>query len=324
MTKRPSRARLAITIAAACSVAVGAVITGTPAYSEGHGSRDVVQHELDDLVRDTGFPAALATYQDSRGRSRDYTAGVGDLETGARGAARRPGPHRQQQQDVRRGRAAAAGRRGEGRPRRARRDVPARSGPRRRRGRHPDHRPAGPPAHQRRAQLHRGDEPGLLHDAAPLRRAARAAGPGADPAGHRAGVGLVVQQHQLRHRRPDRAEGHRPAAGRGGHQPGHRTAAPADTYVPDRGEEELRERHPRGYHASEPGGELRDITVLDPSWAWAAGDIVRPRATSTRSSSPCSAASCCRPRSWRRCRRPSRRHRSCTACGTGWPSSAPR
>ena len=47
-----------------------------------------------------------------------------------------------------------------------------------------------------------------------------------------------------------------------------------DTYVPDRGEEELRERHPLGYHAAEPGGELRDITVLDPSWAWGAGDIV--------------------------------------------------
>ena len=84
MTRRQSKARLAVTIAAACSVAVGAVITGTPAYSEGRGPRDVVQRELDALVRDAGFPAALATSQDSRGRSRDYTAGVGNLETGAR------------------------------------------------------------------------------------------------------------------------------------------------------------------------------------------------------------------------------------------------
>ena len=45
-------------------------------------------------------------------------------------------------------------------------------------------------------------------------------------------------------------------------------------HLPDRGEEELRERHPLGYHAAEPGGELRDITVLDAGWAWGAGDIV--------------------------------------------------
>ena len=46
------------------------------------------------------------------------------------------------------------------------------------------------------------------------------------------------------------------------------------TYVPATGERELRGRHPRGYHALEPGAQLRDITVLDPSWAWAAGGLV--------------------------------------------------
>ena len=84
MTKRPSRTRLAVTIAAVCTVAAGAVISGTPAYSEGRTPRDVVQRQLDALVRETGYPAALATYQDTRGRSRDYVSGVGNLETGAR------------------------------------------------------------------------------------------------------------------------------------------------------------------------------------------------------------------------------------------------
>lgn len=45
------------------------------------------------------------------------------------------------------------------------------------------------------------------------------------------------------------------------------------TYVPLPGERTLRGEHPRGYH---PGadGELVDLTDLDPSWAGAAGDVV--------------------------------------------------
>ena len=97
-----------------------------------------------------------------------------------------------------------------------------------------------------------------------------------------------------------------------------------DTYVPDRGEEELRERHPLGYHASEPGGELRDITVLDPSWAWAAGDIVSTPSDLDAFFVALLGGELLPPSSSPRCRRPSRRRRSCTACGTGWRSSAPR
>lgn len=46
------------------------------------------------------------------------------------------------------------------------------------------------------------------------------------------------------------------------------------TYAPATGERDLRERHPRGYHADTPGGELVDVTRLDPSWGWAAGELV--------------------------------------------------
>lgn len=45
------------------------------------------------------------------------------------------------------------------------------------------------------------------------------------------------------------------------------------TYVPWPGERELRGEHPRGYHP-DADGELADLTELDPSWAGAAGDVV--------------------------------------------------
>ncbi|WP_169984520.1 serine hydrolase [Microbispora sp. H10836] len=45
---------------------------------------DVMQKLLDDLVRRDGFPAALAAVQGRDGRVRSYTAGVGDLRTRAR------------------------------------------------------------------------------------------------------------------------------------------------------------------------------------------------------------------------------------------------
>lgn len=46
------------------------------------------------------------------------------------------------------------------------------------------------------------------------------------------------------------------------------------TYFPGVGDERIREAHPKGYFAAKPGGPLEDITELDPSWAWAAGQLV--------------------------------------------------
>lgn len=46
-----------------------------------------------------------------------------------------------------------------------------------------------------------------------------------------------------------------------------------DTYVPGPGEQHIRGPHPRGYQR-EPGGKLRDFTVMDPSWGWGAGQMV--------------------------------------------------
>ncbi|WP_457028052.1 serine hydrolase domain-containing protein [Kitasatospora sp. P5_F3] len=60
-------------------MAVGAA----PAPS-GPARPDSVQQGLNALVRSDGLPAALASVQDRTGRTRTYTAGVGDLATGAK------------------------------------------------------------------------------------------------------------------------------------------------------------------------------------------------------------------------------------------------
>lgn len=47
-----------------------------------------------------------------------------------------------------------------------------------------------------------------------------------------------------------------------------------DTYWPKPGEQRIRGTHPQGYHADEPGGEWHDLTRMDPSLGWAAGQLV--------------------------------------------------
>ncbi|MFD9650880.1 serine hydrolase domain-containing protein [Streptomyces mirabilis] len=46
------------------------------------------------------------------------------------------------------------------------------------------------------------------------------------------------------------------------------------TYFPVPGEETIREHHPRGYYQDSAGAPLVDATEWDPSWAWAAGQMV--------------------------------------------------
>ncbi|MFI0975728.1 serine hydrolase domain-containing protein [Streptomyces sp. NPDC021093] len=46
------------------------------------------------------------------------------------------------------------------------------------------------------------------------------------------------------------------------------------TYFPAVGEERIRGVHPKAYHAPKPGAPLVDVTEMDPSWGWAAGQIV--------------------------------------------------
>ncbi|MFH9269066.1 serine hydrolase domain-containing protein [Streptomyces sp. NPDC017546] len=80
---------------AAAAVAVGVMTLGVlappatadpaaPAAAAAAARPDAVQRALNTLVRDDGMPAALASVQDRDGRTRTYTAGVGDLATGAK------------------------------------------------------------------------------------------------------------------------------------------------------------------------------------------------------------------------------------------------
>ncbi|MFG6200113.1 serine hydrolase domain-containing protein [Nonomuraea sp. JJY05] len=47
-----------------------------------------------------------------------------------------------------------------------------------------------------------------------------------------------------------------------------------DTYWPGKKDRTIRGRHPQGYGSEKPGGKLKDITNLDPSWGWAAGQLI--------------------------------------------------
>ncbi|MEV0264738.1 serine hydrolase domain-containing protein [Streptomyces sp. NPDC050617] len=80
----------------AAAVALGLTTTGLsapPAASAAAGQEsagrdtaghDAVQNGLNALVRSDGVPAALASVEDGRKHARTYTAGVGDLTTGAK------------------------------------------------------------------------------------------------------------------------------------------------------------------------------------------------------------------------------------------------
>ncbi|MGV9357659.1 serine hydrolase domain-containing protein [Streptomyces misionensis] len=72
---------------AAAAVAAGLMTIGasaSPATSETRTSAPpTVQQSLDQLVRDDGVPGALASVQTRSGHTRSYTAGVGDVVTGA-------------------------------------------------------------------------------------------------------------------------------------------------------------------------------------------------------------------------------------------------
>lgn len=46
------------------------------------------------------------------------------------------------------------------------------------------------------------------------------------------------------------------------------------TYFPKVGEQHIRGRHPHGYHHDDPSQPLQDVTTQDPSFGWAAGQMI--------------------------------------------------
>ncbi|GAA3257258.1 serine hydrolase domain-containing protein [Nonomuraea helvata] len=86
ISSEPQSSRRAPVLAAALTGLAGLVVAGTPAAAAtglDRGDR-VVQQKLDGLVAKDKFPAALAAVQDGKGRTRHYTAGVADLTTRAK------------------------------------------------------------------------------------------------------------------------------------------------------------------------------------------------------------------------------------------------
>ncbi|MFC0713472.1 serine hydrolase domain-containing protein [Cellulomonas biazotea] len=289
---------------AAALLAAGALVGGTlvapavaadapPATAEapeptdparGAHGRDAVRRAVDALVREDGFPAALATVRDERGRTRHLVAGVGELSTGARVPT--DGQVRFASNTKTFVAVAVLQLVGEGR---VDLDAPVatylpglldngREGAERVDGtaitvRQLLQHTSGVPEYldvlladglsSVDAMVDTYVQPRALLDAAMTRPATFAPGAGWSYSNTNYVVaGLLVEK----------------VTGRPLHEElTHRVIEKAglrDTYVPAVGEREIRGRHPHGYHADTPGGPLRDVTVLDPAAAWGAGDVV--------------------------------------------------
>lgn len=82
--RRRGGQRTAVPTAAAVAVGVLAMGVLAPPTAFAAARPDTVQQGLNALVRTDGIPAALASVMDRDGRTHNYTAGVGDLTTGAK------------------------------------------------------------------------------------------------------------------------------------------------------------------------------------------------------------------------------------------------
>ncbi|NKY39574.1 serine hydrolase domain-containing protein, partial [Cellulomonas septica] len=250
---------------------------------EGHG-RDAVRGAVDALVHDDGFPAALASVRDERGRTRHLVAGVGDLGTGARVPT--DGRVRFASNSKTFVAVAVMQLVGEGK---IELDAPigtylpglvdnGRDGAERVDGatitvRQVLQHTSGIPEYLDvllsdglsgvDAMIDTYVQPRALLDAAMTRPATFAPGTSWSYSNTNYVIaGLLVEKvtgrplHEVLTQRVIEKAGLR------------------DTYLPAVGEREIRGRHPHGYHSDTPGGTLRDVTELDPSAAWAAGDVI--------------------------------------------------
>ncbi|MBH5333931.1 beta-lactamase family protein [Streptomyces pactum] len=262
-------------VAGAVAVAAGVLAAGTvvpPAAAAPSAARHggTVQQGLDALVRSDGVPAALAGVTDGRGHTRTYTAGVGDLATGAgvpRDGQVRVGSNTKAftavvvLQLVAEGKVDLDGFVGTYLPGLVRGEGI--DGDRITVRQLLQHTSGLPNYVNQLSDEIRSYEPRELLDLA-LRQQADFA-PGERWAYSNTNylvAGLLVEQvtgHPLA------AEIERRVIRRAGLR---------HTYFPAPGELRIRERHPRGYHQGAPGAPFVDATEWDPSWAWAAGQLV--------------------------------------------------
>lgn len=262
------------------ALATGATLTAPAAVADpaSAGRGDVVQQRLDRLVAGDGFPGALASVRRADGRVRQYTAGVGDIESG-RGVPRdgrvRIGSNTKTFTAV-----VVLQLMGEGK---VELDAPVETYlPGVVRGNGNDGRritvrqllqqTSGLPDYDdvlftRPQDLidksHSYYEPRRLVDAALSRPAHFAPGTKWEYSNtNYILAGLIVQQVT-----------ERPV----GEEITRRILRPLrlrDTYWPAIGDQRILGRHPRGYVALAPGAPWVDVTEMDPSLGWAAGQLI--------------------------------------------------
>lgn len=277
-----SRYRRAAAMTAAVAVTAGALAFAGPipaAHTEPHTEpRDAIQQGMDKLVGVDRHPAALASVRDRHGRTRHYTAGVGDLRTGGKvptngrvriGSASKMFASVVVLQLVGEGRVELDASietylpglvRGKG--------IDADQITVRRLLQHD----SGLPDYTDSMFKTKADflpyqhvylEPRQLLDLANAREDGRPAGGGWSYSNtNYLLAGLIAQRvtgrpfDELVTTRVIQRIGLR------------------DTYAPEVGEEDIRGRHPRGYQRDPATDELVDFTRMDPSWGWAAGHLV--------------------------------------------------
>ncbi|MCX4758405.1 serine hydrolase domain-containing protein [Kitasatospora purpeofusca] len=265
--------RYAMTAAATAGLALTAF---APAPAAAAPRPDTVQQRLDALVKDNGVPAALASVKGRDGRNRTYTAGVGDLATGARvpvDGQIRAGSNTKAFVAVVVLQLVAEGKVGldasvdtylpgllrgdgfDGRNITVRQLLQHTSGL-------PDYMDAPALADFTTIQ-YRWFEPRELLDGALAQKARFAAGTGWEYSNTNYLVaGLLIQKVTGR---PYGEELTKRVIERIGLR---------HTYVPAAGETALRETHPHGYLRTAPDAPLVDYTAMDSSMAWAAGAVV--------------------------------------------------
>ncbi|MGW2021766.1 serine hydrolase domain-containing protein [Streptomyces decoyicus] len=269
---RPRRLITTAVVTAAALAVGGTLPTST---AQAHGSGAAVRRGLDRLVHDDKYPAALAAVVDRDGHTRNHTSGVADLRTGAKVPADgqvRAGSNTKTftatvvLQLVGEGKVTLDAPiekylpnlvRGEG--------IDGRRITVRQLLQHTSGLPnytdfTGDLTGKKRHTYH---QPRALLDLA-LAHKARFA-PGAKWEYSNTNyllAGLLIEKvtgrplaEQITHRVIERI-------------------GLRHTYFPGVGEERIREAHPEGYYAAKPGKPLKNITEMDPSWGWAAGQVV--------------------------------------------------
>ncbi|MET9663671.1 serine hydrolase domain-containing protein, partial [Streptomyces sp. NPDC006510] len=230
---------------------------------------DTVQRGLDALVRSDGMPAALASVKDREGRTRTYTAGVGDLATGSkvpRNGQVRIGSNTKTFTAVVVLQLVGEGKIGLDAP--VDTYLPGLVRGKGIDGRHItvrqllQHTSGLPNYTEYDLQLRHYDPRELLDIA--LQHEARFA-PGTKWEYSNTNyvlAGLIVQKVTGR---PLAGELDRRVIKRVGLH---------HTYFPAPGDATIREPHPKGYDGGSAGAPLSDVTEMDPSWAWAAGQMI--------------------------------------------------